>query len=126
MSDNNRKLHELITGKGCICPTECDCENEASGLVSNECPVHNDYPQFTEGCPVHDDGDFIPAYDTDISAAMEAVEWAREERELLFNLSTGFCVAFQDQGDGFWTAVDVNPAKAITLALIEALEAQHD
>lgn len=37
--------------KKCICPQGCDCENYEAGLVSNHCPVHNEYPRPYEGCP---------------------------------------------------------------------------
>lgn len=37
----------------CICPKTCDCQDFEEGLISNECPVHNDYPNPTRDCPVH-------------------------------------------------------------------------
>lgn len=40
---------------GCICPEDCDCqcpEPEDGGCagVSNNCPVHNDYPAIVPEC----------------------------------------------------------------------------
>jgi len=40
----------------CLKEDECDCEDpEGEGvcLVSNECPVHNLYPDPNPACPVH-------------------------------------------------------------------------
>jgi hypothetical protein len=37
----------------CTCPKACDCEDIGRGLFSNECPIHNDYPQPAPDCPVH-------------------------------------------------------------------------
>ncbi len=37
----------------CTCTTSCDCQDEPNGLVSNECPEHNHYPQPSPYCPVH-------------------------------------------------------------------------
>lgn len=37
----------------CTCPTECDCQNYEAGLVSNECPIHNENPQPAIDCPQH-------------------------------------------------------------------------
>lgn len=44
--------------KKCTCPTECDCEDYANGLVSNYCPVHNEpWPEPWPECSVH--GDYV-------------------------------------------------------------------
>jgi hypothetical protein len=37
----------------CTCPTECDCQSYDAGLVSNECPIHNENPQPAIDCPQH-------------------------------------------------------------------------
>ena len=37
----------------CTCPTICDCQDEPRGLCSNECPVHNVYPDPSQTCPIH-------------------------------------------------------------------------
>lgn len=39
--------------RACSCPTECDCQDFEAGLVSNECPEHNDFPRPSLTCPVH-------------------------------------------------------------------------
>lgn len=40
---------------GCIClkEGECDCEDPDNGLVSMECPTHNENPYPNPGCPKH-------------------------------------------------------------------------
>ena len=49
-----------VVEEKCICTTECDCQNPPpddwdgkSGVwhVSNECPIHNDYPMPDPDCP---------------------------------------------------------------------------
>jgi len=39
----------------CICTKTCDCEcsepEAGTALVSNECPVHNEYPHPHPDCP---------------------------------------------------------------------------
>lgn len=42
-----------VPGPICMCPTECDCQDYDAGLVSNECPIHNDDPQPSPFCPQH-------------------------------------------------------------------------
>lgn len=37
----------------CTCPTSCDCACPNDGLMSNECPIHNDHPQPNPDCPQH-------------------------------------------------------------------------
>lgn len=37
----------------CTCPTECDCADYEAGLVSMECPIHNETPQPSPECPQH-------------------------------------------------------------------------
>jgi hypothetical protein len=43
----------------CTCPTSCDCQNAAAGLVSEECPEHNVRPKPSLTCLVHGE-DAIP------------------------------------------------------------------
>jgi len=43
---------------GCLCSMGCDCENpepenDGVALASNECPVHNLYPDPNPECPIH-------------------------------------------------------------------------
>ncbi len=48
-------------GFGCICTTVCDCQNpepdEGVALVSQECPVHNLYPDPNPECHIHNTQD---------------------------------------------------------------------
>ncbi len=37
----------------CTCPKECDCQDYAHGLVSQECPEHNVHPNPNPECPLH-------------------------------------------------------------------------
>ncbi|MBI4709033.1 MAG: hypothetical protein HY764_02430, partial [Candidatus Portnoybacteria bacterium] len=47
----------------CTCPKECDCQNpppddrkagdDGPYHISNECPVHNFYPDPSDDCPIH-------------------------------------------------------------------------
>ena len=37
----------------CECPAVCDCQDYDHGLVSEECPVHNDFPYCSPDCPRH-------------------------------------------------------------------------
>ena len=41
----------------CICPSECCCQypepKDGVALVSEECPIHNDYPWPHPECPIH-------------------------------------------------------------------------
>jgi len=43
----------LVKGPICTCPTKCDCQDYERGLVSNECPIHNNEPQPSPECPQH-------------------------------------------------------------------------
>jgi len=49
--------------KMCICTKVCDCqspppddwdgEGDHCWLMSNECPIHNDFPDPNPECPIH-------------------------------------------------------------------------
>lgn len=49
-------LGEPRTTPKCCCTTVCDCQDFDKGLVSTECPVHNDFPSPNPECPVHMNG----------------------------------------------------------------------
>ncbi|MBI4709422.1 MAG: hypothetical protein HY764_04440 [Candidatus Portnoybacteria bacterium] len=58
-----KKLLIKIGVTKCTCPKECDCQNPPPDNrkkgdggpyhLSNECPIHNDFPQPNEECPIH-------------------------------------------------------------------------
>ncbi len=59
----SRKVSSLLNKKRCTClkEGECDCQNpepDEGGIggvwhYSNECPVHNLFPDPNPTCPVH-------------------------------------------------------------------------
>lgn len=75
----NRRIHELMGRTICVCVTECDCEDFEKGLVSNECPEHNDNPYPHPDCFEHADVD-LPDYYNDPIVAREALAFAVEQK----------------------------------------------
>ncbi len=48
--------HQPEDYAGCICPLDCDCQNpepdgEAIAYCSQNCPIHNLYPEPVPECP---------------------------------------------------------------------------
>lgn len=79
----NKIIHEAMGLGECTCSTECDCENEPAGLLSNECPIHNTFPFPVPApdCPLHsNEPDFdIPDYCNDLNAAAVAERFTIEK-----------------------------------------------
>lgn len=86
--ETNQIIHEFLTGTACVCPCECDCQDFERGLISNECPAHNDDPQFVEGCPVHNKGGNVPAYDSDPAACLDLIAELADDKAYFVSMAT--------------------------------------
>jgi hypothetical protein len=83
MSETNKKIHELL-GRGCWHESSGETVGYQGEVYCKNCPC------TYEPCP---------SYDTDISAAMEAVEWMRKERPACFDISC--------DGSLWWVEIEI-------------------